>query len=98
MEQRAEELRTERGGRKKADALQATLDAIAEMPDGDRVVAERIHAIVSRVAPQLLPGPTRWRRGSRSSSARRSGEHGTARREERVVTSVSTGMLNGEIP
>jgi uncharacterized protein YdhG (YjbR/CyaY superfamily) len=54
MKQRAEELRAERGGRKKADALQAALDAIAEMPDGDRVIAERVHAIVTRVAPQLL--------------------------------------------
>jgi uncharacterized protein YdhG (YjbR/CyaY superfamily) len=54
MKQRAEELRAERGGRRKADNLQATLDAIAEMPDGDRVIAERVHAIVARVAPQLL--------------------------------------------
>lgn len=54
MRQRAEELRAERGGRKKADNLQATLDAIAEMPDDDRMIAERVHAIVSRIAPQLL--------------------------------------------
>jgi uncharacterized protein YdhG (YjbR/CyaY superfamily) len=55
MRQRAEELRAERGGRKKADNLQAALDAIAEMPDGDRTIAERVHAIVTRVAPELLP-------------------------------------------
>lgn len=55
MKQRAEELRGERGGRKKADNLQAVLDAIAEMPDDDRAIAERIHAIVTRVAPDLLP-------------------------------------------
>lgn len=55
MQQRAEELRAERGGRKKADALQATLEAIAEMPDDDRLIAERIHVIVTRVAPHLLP-------------------------------------------
>ncbi|HVM21234.1 MAG TPA: hypothetical protein VNU26_11560 [Mycobacteriales bacterium] len=55
MRQRADELRSERGGRKKADNLQAALDAIAEMPDADRVIAERIHAIVTRVAPDLLP-------------------------------------------
>jgi uncharacterized protein YdhG (YjbR/CyaY superfamily) len=54
MSQRAQELRAERGGRKKADNLQAALDAIAAMPDADRVIAERVHAIVSRVAPQLL--------------------------------------------
>lgn len=54
MKQRAEELRAERGGRKKADELQAALDAIAEMPDADRVIAERFHAAVTRVAPHLL--------------------------------------------
>jgi uncharacterized protein YdhG (YjbR/CyaY superfamily) len=54
MTQRAEELRAERGGRKKADDLQAALDAIAAMPDGDRLIGERVHAIVSRTAPHLL--------------------------------------------
>jgi uncharacterized protein YdhG (YjbR/CyaY superfamily) len=54
MKQRAQELRAERGGRKKADNLQAALDAIAEMPDSDRTVAERFHAIVTSVAPHLL--------------------------------------------
>ena len=54
MKQRAEELRAERGGRKKADDLQAVLDAIAVMPDDDRAIAERVHAIVTRVAPGLL--------------------------------------------
>lgn len=54
MKQRAEELRAERGGRKKADNLQATLDAIADMPDDDRAIAERIHTIVTRIAPHLL--------------------------------------------
>ena len=55
MRQRAEELRAEKGGRKKADNLQATLDAIAAMPDDDRRIAERIHATVTRLAPHLLP-------------------------------------------
>lgn len=54
MKQRAQELRAERGGRKKADGLQAALDAIAEMPPADRAIAERVHAIITRVAPQLL--------------------------------------------
>jgi uncharacterized protein YdhG (YjbR/CyaY superfamily) len=54
MKQRAEELRAGRGGRKKADDLQAALDAIAAMPEDDRVIAERIHAIVTRIAPHLL--------------------------------------------
>lgn len=55
MQQRAAELRAERGGNKKADNLQATLDAIAAMPDSDRKIAERIHATVLRVASHLLP-------------------------------------------
>lgn len=54
MRQRAEELRSERGGRKKAEGLQAALDAIAEMPDEDRAVAERVHATVCDLAPHLL--------------------------------------------
>jgi uncharacterized protein YdhG (YjbR/CyaY superfamily) len=54
MRARAEELRAERGGRKKAESLQAALDAIAEMPEPDRAIAERVHAIVTRLAPQLL--------------------------------------------
>lgn len=55
MKQRAEELKAEQGGRKKVDDLQAALDAIAEMPDDQRLIAERIHAIVTRVAPNLYP-------------------------------------------
>ena len=55
MQQRAAELRNERGGNKKADNLQATLEAIAAMPDSDRQIAERVHAIVLRDAPHLLP-------------------------------------------
>lgn len=54
IRQRATELRDQsRGGAKKADELQAVLDAIAEMPDSDRRLAERVHAVVTRVAPQL---------------------------------------------
>ena len=53
MRQRAEELRAEKGGRKKADGLEAALEVIAAMPDGDRLIAERVHAIVSEVAPHL---------------------------------------------
>ena len=33
----------------------ACLDKIAELPDEDRVLAERIHAIVHEVAPRLRP-------------------------------------------
>lgn len=59
MKQRAEELREEgRSGKKKADLEKAALDAIAAMPDADRVIAERVHAIVTRVAPGL--GAKTW--------------------------------------
>lgn len=56
MKQRAAELRAEgRKGAKKADALQAVLDRIAEMAPQDRVLAERVHATVTENAPQLWP-------------------------------------------
>jgi uncharacterized protein YdhG (YjbR/CyaY superfamily) len=56
MRARAEELRSSgRGGAKKAEEAQACLAAIAAIPDGDRALAERVHAIVSDAAPQLRP-------------------------------------------
>ncbi len=56
MKQRAEELRTEgRNGAKKADGLQAVLDAIARMAPGDRALAERVHVTVTATAPELWP-------------------------------------------
>ena len=56
MKQRAAELRAEgKQGAKKADGLQAALDAIAKMAPEDRAIAERVHATVSATAPQLSP-------------------------------------------
>ena len=56
MRARAQELKAQgRSGQKKADNERAVLDAIAEMPDADRSLAERIHALVTTNAPQLLP-------------------------------------------
>ena len=56
MKERAAELRAEgRKGAKKADGLQAVLDRIAEMAPEDRVLAERVHATVTAVAPDLSP-------------------------------------------
>ena len=56
MKQRAAELRAEgKNGAKKADGLQALLDAIAKMPEEDRAVAERVHVTVTAAAPQLSP-------------------------------------------
>jgi len=56
MRARADELRASgRGGAKKAEEAQACLDAIAAMPDDDRNLAERIHALVGETAPSLRP-------------------------------------------
>lgn len=56
MKQRAAELRAEgKKGAKKADGLQAVLDAIAKMAPEDRALAERVHATVSANGPELLP-------------------------------------------
>ncbi len=56
IRERAQELKAQgRGGQKKADNEQAVLDAIAEMPDDDRALAERIHALVLAKAPGPLP-------------------------------------------
>lgn len=56
MKQRAAELRAEgRKGAKQADALQAVLDRIASMDAVDRMLAERVHAVVTQNAPQLWP-------------------------------------------
>jgi uncharacterized protein YdhG (YjbR/CyaY superfamily) len=42
-----------KGAAKAAEEAQACLDKIAEMPDSDRVIAERVHALVTETAPQL---------------------------------------------
>jgi uncharacterized protein YdhG (YjbR/CyaY superfamily) len=56
MKQRAAELRAEgKKGAKKADDLQALLDAIAKMTPEDRVIAERVHATTTANAPDLSP-------------------------------------------
>ena len=56
MKQRAAELRAEgKNGAKKADGLQAVLDAIAKMSEEDRAVAERVHVTVTAAASDLAP-------------------------------------------
>lgn len=55
IRERAAELRAEKGGKKAAAALDSMLACIREMPDDQRVIAERVHVIVSEVAPGLLP-------------------------------------------
>ncbi|GII98852.1 uncharacterized protein YdhG (YjbR/CyaY superfamily) [Sediminihabitans luteus] len=54
MKERAAELRAEgKKGAKKADELQALLDKVAEMEPDDRLLAERLHAVVAQHAPGL---------------------------------------------
>jgi uncharacterized protein YdhG (YjbR/CyaY superfamily) len=52
MKERARELRQQKG---KAKGEADLLEKIAEMPPADRALAERIHRIVSEVAPSLEP-------------------------------------------
>jgi uncharacterized protein YdhG (YjbR/CyaY superfamily) len=54
MKARAAELRAEgKAGAKKADGLQAVLDAIEKRPPEDRTLAERVHATITATAPDL---------------------------------------------
>jgi uncharacterized protein YdhG (YjbR/CyaY superfamily) len=56
MKERAAELRAEgKKGAKKADGLQAVLDAIAKMAPEDCALAERVHVTVTETAPDLTP-------------------------------------------
>jgi uncharacterized protein YdhG (YjbR/CyaY superfamily) len=56
MKERAQELRAEaRRGTRKADGEHAVLEKIAEMPEPDRGMGERLHAIVKASAPVLSP-------------------------------------------
>jgi uncharacterized protein YdhG (YjbR/CyaY superfamily) len=58
MQERAKEVRagSRRGPRAKgADGESDVLAKIAEMPEADRAIAERLHAIVKATAPSLAP-------------------------------------------
>jgi uncharacterized protein YdhG (YjbR/CyaY superfamily) len=59
MKDRARELKTagRRGSRadKAAEAVRDVLAKIAEMQESDRVMAERVHAVVTASAPALAP-------------------------------------------
>jgi uncharacterized protein YdhG (YjbR/CyaY superfamily) len=52
LKERTEELRREA---RKADGESALLEKIAEMPEADRAMAERLHAIIKASAPGLSP-------------------------------------------
>jgi uncharacterized protein YdhG (YjbR/CyaY superfamily) len=56
MKERAKELRAEaRAGKDRAAGERAVLAKIAEMPEPDRAMAERLHAIIEESAPVLSP-------------------------------------------
>ena len=58
MKERTKELKAEaRRGRRagKADAEREVLAKIAELPESDRVMAERLHAIIKASVPALSP-------------------------------------------
>lgn len=56
MKERARELKAEaRAARSKADGESAVLAKIADMPQPDRRLGERLHAIVRASAPDLAP-------------------------------------------
>jgi uncharacterized protein YdhG (YjbR/CyaY superfamily) len=52
MKERAQELKAEA---RRADGESALLAKIAEMPQPDRAMAERLHAIITQRAPDLSP-------------------------------------------
>jgi uncharacterized protein YdhG (YjbR/CyaY superfamily) len=56
MRERAKELKAEaRANKKKAEGESDLLAKIAEMPEADRAIAERLHEIVKASAPELSP-------------------------------------------
>jgi uncharacterized protein YdhG (YjbR/CyaY superfamily) len=58
MKERAQELKGAKGKGPKAGKVtgeQAVLTALAEMPDDDRALGERLHAIITAAAPELEP-------------------------------------------
>ena len=56
MKERAKELKADaRADKDRAEGERAVLAKIAEMPEPDRVLAERLHAIVKASAPALSP-------------------------------------------
>jgi uncharacterized protein YdhG (YjbR/CyaY superfamily) len=56
MQERAKELKAEaRVNKDKAEGERAVLAKIAEMPQADRAMAKRLHAIVTASAPDLAP-------------------------------------------
>jgi uncharacterized protein YdhG (YjbR/CyaY superfamily) len=55
MKERAQELKAAARRGKKADEESAVLAKIAEMPESDRAMAERLHGVIKASAPALSP-------------------------------------------
>lgn len=56
MRERALELKAEaRMNKNRAEGEKVLLEAIKKMPAADRTIAEKIHAIVTKNAPNLMP-------------------------------------------
>jgi uncharacterized protein YdhG (YjbR/CyaY superfamily) len=55
MKERAKEAKAEKAGRTRADGEKDVLAKIAEMAPGEKAIAQRIHALVAQVAPELVP-------------------------------------------
>ncbi|MBD0348886.1 MAG: DUF1801 domain-containing protein, partial [Thermoleophilia bacterium] len=56
MKERARELRAEaRASKDRAAGERAVLAKIAEMPEPDRAMGERLHALITATAPDLTP-------------------------------------------
>jgi uncharacterized protein YdhG (YjbR/CyaY superfamily) len=53
MKDRTRELKAARGGKKASDGTADVLEKIAATADADRVVAERLHQIITTAAPDL---------------------------------------------
>jgi len=54
MKERAKEMKAAKGG-KKVDGTAEVLEKIAAMADADRVLAGRLHEIITKAAPELTP-------------------------------------------
>ena len=52
LRERTRELKAAKKG---AEAEQAVFDAIAAMPDAERPLAERVHALIKEAGPELAP-------------------------------------------
>jgi hypothetical protein len=80
----------------KADGEHDVLEKISEMDDADRVMAERIHAIVTASAPDLAPrtwyGMPAYAKDGRAAGLRR---HGAGRRGPTRSLALRRGCAAG---